>query len=64
VIGHWAQGGDRPWQGALGGVLADPVLAGVHQRGELGQVRVALEIDGGTWSDHGPVAAGTTAPVQ
>ena len=39
---------DRPGQGVLGGVLADAVLAGVHQRGDLGQVRAALGVgDGG-----------------
>ena len=32
----------------LGGVLADPVLAGVHQRGDLGQVGAAFGVgDGG-----------------
>ncbi len=32
----------------LGGVLAEPVLAGVHQGGELGDVRAAFGVgDGG-----------------
>jgi hypothetical protein len=32
----------------FGGVLADPVLAGVHQRGDLGEVGAAFGVrDGG-----------------
>ena len=38
ILGHRAEGGDRPRQGMLGGVLADTVLAGVHQRGDLSEV--------------------------
>ena len=38
----------RPGQGVLGGVLADPVLAGVHQGGDLGDVGAAFGVgDGG-----------------
>jgi hypothetical protein len=34
VIRDRTQGTGRPRQGVLGGVLADPVFARVHQRGE------------------------------
>ena len=44
VRGDRAEGGDCPGQGVLGGVLADPVLAGVHQRGDLGEVGVAFGV--------------------
>ena len=48
MLGDRAEGGDRPGQGVLGGVLADPVLAGVHQRGDLGDVGAAFGVgDGG-----------------
>ena len=48
VRGDRTQGGGRPGELMLGGVLADPVLAGVHQRGDLGQVRAACGVgDGG-----------------
>ena len=48
VLGDRAEGGDRPGQGVLGGVLADPVLAGVHQGSDLGEVGVAFGVgDGG-----------------
>ena len=48
MIGHRAEGSHRPGQGVLGSVLADPVLAGVHQRGDLGDVRAAFGVgDGG-----------------
>ena len=48
VAGDRAQGADRPGQGVVGGVLADPVLAGVHQRGDLGHVGAASGVgDGG-----------------
>ena len=48
MIGDRAEGGDRPGQGVLGGVLADPVLAGVHQGGDLGDVGAAFGVgDGG-----------------
>ena len=39
-----AEGGDRPGQGVLGGVLADPVLAGVHQHGDLRGVGAAFGV--------------------
>ena len=43
-----AEGGDRPGQGVLGGVLADAVLAGVHHGGDLRGVGVAFGVgDGG-----------------
>ena len=46
--GDRAEGVDRPGQGVVGGVLADPVLAGVHQGGDLGDVGVAFGVgDGG-----------------
>ena len=48
VPGDRAEGGDGPGQGVLGGVLADPVLARVHQRGDLGGVGAAFGVgDGG-----------------
>ena len=48
LFGDRAEGGDCPRQGVLGGVLADAVLAGVHQGGDLGEVRVAFGVgDGG-----------------
>ena len=46
--GDRAEGGDGPGQGVLGGVLADPVLARVHQRGDLRGVGAAFGVgDGG-----------------
>ena len=39
--GDRAEGGDGPGRGVLGGVLADPVLAGVHHRGDLRGVGAA-----------------------
>ena len=46
--GDRAEGSDGPGRGVLGGVLADPVLARVHQRGDLGGVGAALGVgDGG-----------------
>jgi hypothetical protein len=37
-----------PGEGVLGGVFAEAVLAGVHQRGDLGQVGAAFGVgDGG-----------------
>ena len=48
VIWHRAEGVDRPWRGVLRGVLADPVLARVHHRGDLGGVGAAFGVgDGG-----------------
>ena len=48
VIGDRAQGVDRPRRAVLGGVLADAVLARVHQRGDLDQVGAAFGVgDGG-----------------
>ena len=48
VPGDRAEGGDGPGRGVLGGVLADPVLAGVHQRGDLRGVGAAFGVgDGG-----------------
>ena len=41
VFGDRAERGDSPGLGMSGGVLADAVLAGVHQRGDLGDVRLA-----------------------
>jgi hypothetical protein len=41
VLGDRAQRVDCPGQGVPGGVLADPVLARVHQGGDLGDVGVA-----------------------
>ena len=38
------EGSDRPGELMLGGVLADPVLAGVHQRGDLGDVGAAVGV--------------------
>ena len=40
-LGDRAEGVDGPGRGVLGGVLADPVLAGVHQSGDLGGVGAA-----------------------
>ena len=46
--GHRPERAGRPGQGVLGGVLADPVLAGVHQRRDLGDVGAAFGVgDGG-----------------
>jgi hypothetical protein len=42
--GDRAEGGDRPGRGVLGGVLADAVLAGVYQRGDLSDVSAALGV--------------------
>ena len=47
VAGDRAEGGDGPGRGVLGGVLADPVLAGVHQRGDLRGVRAAFGVGDG-----------------
>jgi len=48
VLGYRAEGVDGPGQGVLGGVLADPVLAGIHQRGDLFGVGAAARVgDGG-----------------
>ena len=48
MLGDRAEGGDRPGERVLGGVLADAVLAGVHQRGDLGEVGAAFGVgDGG-----------------
>ena len=44
ILGHLAKGGDRPGRGVLGGVLADAVPAGVHQRGDLSDVSAALGV--------------------
>ena len=44
VGGDRAEGGDRPGRLVLGGVLADAVLAGVHQRGDLGDVGAAVGV--------------------
>ena len=57
MAGDRAEGGDRPGRGVAGGVLADPVLAGVHQRGDLGDVGAAFGVgDGGDL--RGPRARG------
>ena len=48
MLGDRAEGGDRPGEPVLGGVLAEAVLAGVHQRGDLGDVGAAFGVgDGG-----------------
>ena len=48
VLGDRAEGVDGPGRGVVGGVLADAVLAGVHQRGDLGDVGAAFGVgDGG-----------------
>ena len=39
--GDRAERGDRPGRGLVGGVLADAVLAGVHQRADLPDVGAA-----------------------
>src|ERR1035441_9097617 len=44
MTGNRAEGGQGLGLGMLGGVLADAVLAGVHQRGDLGDVGAALRI--------------------
>ena len=44
MLGDRAEGGDRPGELMLGGVLAYPVLAGVHQRGDLGDVGAAVGV--------------------
>jgi hypothetical protein len=55
--GHRVEGVDGPGQGVGGGVLADPVFAGVHQGGDLGGVGAAPGIgDGGDL--RGPRACG------
>jgi hypothetical protein len=41
VPGHRPERAGRPGQGVPGGVLADPVLAGVYQRRDLGEVAAA-----------------------
>ena len=47
VAGDRAERGDGPGRGVAGGVLADPVLAGVHQRGDLGDVGAAFGVGEG-----------------
>jgi hypothetical protein len=44
ILGHRAQGGDRPGRGVLSGVLTDAVPAGVHQHGDLSDVSAALGV--------------------
>jgi hypothetical protein len=51
--GDRAEGGDSPGQPVLGDVLADPVLAGVHQRGDLGDVGATFGV-GNTGDLRGP----------
>ena len=41
MLGDRPKGGDCPGEPMLGGVLAEAVLAGVHQRGDLGEVGAA-----------------------
>jgi len=48
VRGDRAEGGDGPGRRVVGGVLADPIFARVHQRGDLGGVAAAVGVgDGG-----------------
>ena len=48
ILGYRAEGAGGPGQGVLGGVLADPVLAGIHQRGDLFGVGATVRVgDGG-----------------
>ena len=47
VGGDRAERGGGPGRGVAGGVLADPVRAGVHQRGDLGHVRAAFGVGEG-----------------
>ena len=42
--GHRPERAGGPGQGVLGGVLADPVLAGVHQRRDLGDISAAFGV--------------------
>ena len=44
MLGDRAEGGDRPGEPVLGGVLAEAVLAGVHQRGDLRCVGAAFGV--------------------
>jgi hypothetical protein len=57
VARDWAEGVDRPWQGVGGGVLADPVLARVHHRGDFGGVGAAFGV-GDCGDLRGPEACG------
>ena len=47
VGGDRAERGGGPGRGVAGGVLADPVRAGVHQRGDLGDVGPAFGVGEG-----------------
>ena len=47
VAGDRAERGGGPGRGVAGGVLADAVLAGVHQRGDLGDVGAAFGVGEG-----------------
>jgi len=44
VLGYGPEGGHGPGQRVVGGVLADPVFAGVHQRGDLSEVGAAFGV--------------------
>ena len=55
VGGDRAERGGGPGRGVAGGVLADPVRAGVHQRGDLGDVGAAFGVgEGGDLLRPGP----------
>jgi len=56
VGGDRAEGVDGPGRGVFGGVLADPVLAGVHQRGDLRGVRPTAGVDDAGGELRGPRA--------
>jgi hypothetical protein len=47
VRGHRSEGSHGPGQGMVGDVFADAVFAGVHQRGDLGEVRAAFGVGDG-----------------
>ena len=48
MLRHRAERADRPRRRAYGGVLAEALLAGVHERGDLGDVGAAFGVgDGG-----------------
>ena len=47
ISGDRAERGGGPGRGVADGVLADPVLAGVHQRRDLGDVRLAAGVGEG-----------------
>src|SRR5262249_54543020 len=47
ISGDRAERGGGPGPGGGGGVVADPVLAGVHQRRDLGDVRLAAGVGEG-----------------